>query len=65
MFAHALDVVRAALLDDLQPVAKAEDILAAQAAVRDVHVDEKVRTYVLKIVHGSGSPLRVIAVAPA
>src|SRR5919202_468417 len=40
-------------IDDLQPVAKAEDILAAQAAVRDVHVDDKVRTYVLQIVHGS------------
>jgi MoxR-like ATPase len=40
-------------IDDLQPVAKAEDILAAQAAVRDVHVDDKVRTYILQIVHGS------------
>ncbi|HKB02734.1 MAG TPA: MoxR family ATPase [Gemmataceae bacterium] len=40
-------------IDDLQPVAKAEDILAAQAAIRDVHVDDKVRTYVLQIVHGS------------
>jgi MoxR-like ATPase len=40
-------------IDDIQPVAKAEDILAAQAAIRDVHVDDKVRTYVLQIVHGS------------
>jgi MoxR-like ATPase len=40
-------------IDDLQPVAKAEDILAAQAAIRDVHMDDKVRTYILKIVHGS------------
>ena len=40
-------------IDDLQPVARADDILAAQAAVRDVHVDDKVRTYVLQIVHGS------------
>ena len=40
-------------IDDLQPVAKADDILAAQAAVRDVHVDDKVRTYILQIVHGS------------
>src|SRR5262245_14682178 len=40
-------------IDDLQPVAKAEDILAAQAAIRDVHIDEKVRTYILQIVHGS------------
>jgi len=40
-------------IDDLQPVAKAEDILAAQAAIRDVHMDDKVRTYILQIVHGS------------
>src|SRR5690242_21668889 len=29
-------------IDDLQPVAKAEDILAAQTAIRDVHLDDKV-----------------------
>jgi MoxR-like ATPase len=40
-------------IDDLQAVAKADDILAAQAAIRDVHVDDKVRTYILQIVHGS------------
>jgi MoxR-like ATPase len=40
-------------IDDLQPVAKAEDILAAQTAIRDVHLDDKVRTYILQIVHGS------------
>jgi MoxR-like ATPase len=40
-------------IDDLQPVAKAEDILAAQAAIREVHLDEKLRTYILQIVHGS------------
>jgi MoxR-like ATPase len=40
-------------IDDLQPVAKAEDILAAQTAIRDVHLDDKVRTYILEIVHGS------------
>src|SRR5256885_31977 len=40
-------------IDDLQPVAKAEDILAAQAAIREVHLDDKVRTYILQIVHGS------------
>ena len=40
-------------IDDLQPVAKAEDILTAQAAIRDVHVDDKVRTYILQIVHAS------------
>jgi MoxR-like ATPase len=40
-------------IDDLQPVAKAEDILAAQTAIREVHMDDKVRTYILQIVHGS------------
>ena len=40
-------------IDDLQPVARAEDILAAQAAVREVHLDDKVRTYILQIVHAS------------
>jgi MoxR-like ATPase len=40
-------------IDDLQPVAKAEDILAAQAAIREVHLDDKVRTYILQIVHAS------------
>jgi MoxR-like ATPase len=40
-------------IDDLKPVANAEDILAAQAAIREVHLDDKVRTYILQIVHGS------------
>jgi MoxR-like ATPase len=40
-------------IDDLQAVAKADDILAAQAAIRDIHVDDKIRTYILQIVHGS------------
>src|SRR5262245_61770077 len=40
-------------IDDLQPDARAEDILAAQTAVRDVHVDDKVRTYILELAHGS------------
>ena len=42
-------------IDDLQPVAKAEDILEAQAAIRNVHVDDKVRNYILQIVHGTRS----------
>src|SRR6478736_6389477 len=37
-------------IDDLQPVTKAEDVLACQEAVRDVHVDEKIKKYVLDIV---------------
>jgi MoxR-like ATPase len=40
-------------IDDLQPVAKADDILAAQAAVREIHLDDKIRTYILQIVHAS------------
>ncbi|HJZ90309.1 MAG TPA: MoxR family ATPase, partial [Gemmataceae bacterium] len=40
-------------IDDLKPVANAEDILAAQTAIREVHLDDKVRTYILQIVHGS------------
>jgi MoxR-like ATPase len=40
-------------IDDLQPVAKAEDILAAQSAIREIHLDDKVRTYILQIVHAS------------
>jgi MoxR-like ATPase len=40
-------------IDDLKPVANADDILAAQTAIREVHLDDKVRTYILQIVHGS------------
>jgi MoxR-like ATPase len=40
-------------IDELQPVAKAEDILAAQLAIRDIHLDDKIRNYILQIVHGS------------
>lgn len=37
----------------LKPVATAEELLACQAAVREVHVDEKVRKYLMQIVHGT------------
>jgi MoxR-like ATPase len=40
-------------IDDLQPVAKAEDVLACQEEVRGVHVDEKIKKYILDIVHAS------------
>lgn len=40
-------------IDELQPVAKAEDILAAQTAIREIHLDDKIRNYILQIVHGS------------
>ncbi|MCX8140327.1 MAG: MoxR family ATPase [Gemmataceae bacterium] len=40
-------------IDEIKPVATADEVLAAQAAVRDVHVDEKVRRYILDIIHAS------------
>ena len=38
-------------LDKLQPVVSAADIVACQPAVREVHVDDKVRRYLMQIVH--------------
>ena len=38
-------------IDDLGPVASAAEVVACQDAVRDVIVDDKVRRYVLEIVH--------------
>ncbi len=40
-------------LDQLQPVVTAEDLLAAQEAVRTIHVDPKVRRYITEIVHAT------------
>jgi MoxR-like ATPase len=40
-------------IDDLNPVVAAQDILNCQESVREVHVDEKIKRYVLDIVHGS------------
>lgn len=40
-------------LDSLTPVAKAEELLAAQQQIRQVHVDPKVQQYLLQIVHKS------------
>jgi MoxR-like ATPase len=40
-------------LDRLEPVASAEDLLAAQEAVRNVHVDLKVRQYITQIVQNT------------
>src|SRR5262249_26802896 len=37
-------------IDEIGPVMQAADILAAQAAVREIHVDDKVRNYILEIV---------------
>jgi MoxR-like ATPase len=38
-------------LAKLQPVISAAEIVACQAAVREVHVDDKVRRYLMQIVH--------------
>lgn len=38
-------------LDDLTPVVTAEELVACQQAVRQVHVDDKVRHYMLQIIH--------------
>ena len=40
-------------IDDLKPVVSAEDVIACQDAIREIHVDEKVKRYVLEIVHAS------------
>jgi MoxR-like ATPase len=40
-------------IDDLKPVVSADDFVACQEAVRDTFVDEKVKRYVLQIVHAS------------
>jgi MoxR-like ATPase len=40
-------------IDDLNPVVGAQDVIACQDAVREVHVDEKIKRYVLDIVHAS------------
>lgn len=40
-------------IDDLSPVVSAADITNCQEAVRSVHVDEKIKRFVLEIVHGS------------
>jgi MoxR-like ATPase len=40
-------------IDELKPVASAEDILACQQEVREVFVDDKVRRYLLEIVQAT------------
>jgi MoxR-like ATPase len=40
-------------IDAIGPVATANDLLACQQAVREIHVDEKVRRYLLQLVHGT------------
>ncbi len=38
-------------LQKLEPVVSVDELLAAQRAIRDVHVDDKVRRYLMQIVH--------------
>src|SRR5579884_2520474 len=40
-------------IEDLSPVVTAQEWLACQEAVRDIHVDDKVRRYLLEIVQGT------------
>lgn len=40
-------------IDDLNPVVSAADVIACQEAVRAVHLDDKIKKYILDIVHGS------------
>jgi MoxR-like ATPase len=37
-------------IEDLSPVATAQEIIACQDAIREIHVDDKVRRYILEIV---------------
>jgi MoxR-like ATPase len=57
-------------IDELAPVASAAEVVACQEAVREVHVDDRVRRYLLEIVqatrahedlHLGGSPRAAIA----
>lgn len=38
-------------VDDVQPVVSADELIACQHAVRDIRVDQKVRQYLMQIVH--------------
>jgi len=40
-------------LVDLQPVVTSEDVLAMQQAVREIHVNEDVRRYIIQVVHAT------------
>jgi len=42
-------------IDDLQPVVSAEEVIACQKAVREIYVDDKVRRYLMQIVHDTRS----------
>jgi MoxR-like ATPase len=40
-------------VEQLQPVVSAEELIAAQQAVRQVHVDDKIRRYLVQIVQAT------------
>ncbi|HJT78755.1 MAG TPA: MoxR family ATPase [Gemmataceae bacterium] len=40
-------------IDEIAPVVAAADVVACQEAVRDIHIDDKVRHYILQIVHAT------------
>ena len=40
-------------IEDLKAVVSAEDVIACQDAIREIHIDEKVKRYILEIVHAS------------
>jgi MoxR-like ATPase len=40
-------------IDELTPVVAAADMVACQKAVREIYVDDKVRSYVLEVVHAT------------
>jgi MoxR-like ATPase len=42
-------------VDSLQPVTSAEELIACQNAVREIYVDDKVRRYLMQIVHDTRS----------
>jgi len=40
-------------IDDINPVVSAQDVIACQDAIRETHIDNKIKNYILDIVHGS------------
>ena len=42
-------------IEDLKAVVSAEDVIACQDAIREIHIDEKVKRYILEVVHASRS----------
>jgi len=40
-------------IEEIGTVASAQEVIACQDAIRGVHVDEKIRRYILEIVHGT------------